>query len=731
METQKFSFKILGMTCASCSRINERNLLSIPGVRFASVNLGTNTAFVIAEPTVTMADLEKAVIRGGYRVSLEMDDTAERKRYQQTKMNWFISVLAMLPLAVLMIFHMLKRLPPFLHVSYPWIEIVLSTFIIFYTGRKTIRGAWIAITHSHTNMDTLIFLGALTAWFTSVLRLLSLLKIFSLDLLSFGAIGAMIVTLHLTGRFIESWLRDRASREIKALLKVQSQEARLITPEGEYMIPIAMLKPTQVVLVKPGERFPADGEVLEGTGSVDESMISGEPIPVMKTIHDAITGGSLNITSPIKLTVTKVGEDTFLSQMIQLIQEAQGSKVPIQAFADLITLWFVPIIVVLALISGLVWYFFYPSLSPLLDHVRPFMPWILKTDSPLSFALFAFVSTMVIACPCALGLATPMALIAGTGLAAKKGLIIRNAEAIQTSKDIDIVLLDKTGTLTKGRPVVVQHTLDEATKKIVASMESLSTHPLAKAISQMTDQRLDGISIEETVGEGVSLHWQGNRYFVGKPRQPSDYLSFYELGQTVVEVLKDETKIGYIVIEDPLREDSKQGISALLRMGVTPVMVTGDQEASARIVANKTGIEQVFANTKPEEKLTILDSFRSQGKKIMMVGDGMNDAASLKGSDIGVSIGSGTDLAIDNSDIIIVQGGVSKIVDVIYIARTTFKVIRQNLFWAFIYNLVAIPLAMMGFLHPAIAESAMALSSITVVLNSLRIKNDPRWRHAS
>ncbi|MCE5222946.1 heavy metal translocating P-type ATPase [bacterium] len=724
METQKFSFKVLGMTCASCSRINERNLLAVPGVQYASINLGTNTAFVIAESTVTMADLEKAVIKGGYRVSLEMDDTAEKKRFQQTKVNWLVSVIALLPLATLMVFHMLKRLPPFLHSSYPWIEIVLSTFIIFYTGRKTIRGAWIALTHSHTNMDTLIFLGAFTAWVTSVLHLLSMLHILSLDLLSFGAIGAMIVTLHLTGRFIESWLRDRASREIKALLNVQSREARLITAEGEFMIPIAMLKPNQAVLVKPGERFPADGEVLEGSGSVDESMISGEPIPVLKRLKDTITGGSLNITSPIKVNVTKVGEDTFLSQMIQLIQEAQGSKVPIQAFADLITLWFVPIIAALAFISGIVWYFFYPSLSPFLDNVRPYLPWILKTDSPLSFALFAFVSTMVIACPCALGLATPMALIAGTGLAAKKGLIIRNAEAIQTSKDIDIVLLDKTGTLTKGQPVVVQHTLDAEMKDLVASMESLSTHPLAKAVSFITETRLPGITIEETMGEGVRTTWQNHRYFIGKPKHPDDYSTFYQLGQTVVEVLKDEVKAGYIVIEDPLREDSKQGIATLLKMGVTPVMVTGDQEATARIVAERVGIEQVFANTKPGQKLTILDSFRSQGKKIMMVGDGMNDAASLKGSDIGVSIGSGTDLAIDNSDIIIVQGGISKVVDVIHIARTTFKVIRQNLFWAFIYNLVAIPLAMMGFLHPAIAESAMALSSITVVFNSLRIKNE-------
>jgi len=723
METQKFSFKILGMTCASCSRINERNLSAVPGVQYASVNLGTNTAFVIADGTVTMDDLEKAVIKGGYRISLEMDDNAERKRYHQTKINWLISVTALLPLAALMVFHMLKRLPPVLHTMYPWIEIVLSTFIIFYTGRKTIRGAWIALTHSHTNMDTLIFLGALTAWLTSVLHLLSILKVLSLDLLSFGAIGAMIITLHLTGRFIESWLRDRASREIKALLSVQSREARLITSEGEFMIPITMLKPEQIVMVKPGERFPADGEVLEGIGSVDESMISGEPIPALKRPKDMITGGSLNITSPIKVTVTKVGEDTFLSKMIQLIQEAQGSKVPIQAFADLITLWFVPIIVVLALISGLTWFFFFPSLSPFLDHVRPVLPWILDTDSPLSFALFAFVSTMVIACPCALGLATPMALIAGTGLAAKKGLIIRNAEAIQTSKDIDIVLLDKTGTLTKGQPVVVQHTLDPEIAVLVASMESLSTHPLAKAVSLITDQRVPGITIEEKMGEGVGSIWESHRYFVGKPNHPEEYLRFYEAGQTVVEVLKDQTKVGYIVIEDPLREDSRQGIATLLKMGVTPVMVTGDQASAAQIVAEKVGIAQVFANTKPEEKLTILDSFRSQGKKIMMVGDGMNDAASLKGSDIGISIGSGTDLAIDNSDIIIVRGGISKVVDVIHIARTTFQVIRQNLFWAFIYNLVAIPLAMMGFLHPAIAESAMALSSITVVLNSLRIKS--------
>lgn len=722
MEEIKHSFQITGMTCASCSKINERALLHIPGVTFASINLATETAFVISDESVTMDMIKTAVERAGYGISFEKPENLEQKRYKSAKTNLILSLSLTIPLAILMLFHMTGHMSEKQGLAYFWMEVIFCTIVIFYTGRHTIRGAWIALTHFHTNMDTLIFLGSLTAWATSILHFLGMFHIIPVYILSFGAVGAMIVTLHITGRFIESWLRDRAAREIKSLLKIQAKEARVISDEGEIMVPIEAVKEGLVVLVKPGERIPVDGEVVSGISSVDEAMISGEPIPVIKEEKATITGGSMNLTGVLQIRVSRVGEKSFLSQMIQLIQEAQGSKVPIQAFADRITLWFVPIIIVLATSSFIFWYHRFSVMQPFIDKARIIFPWVLKTSDPLSFAIFAFVATMVIACPCALGLATPMALIAGTGLAAKRGVIVKNGEAIQTSQEISVILMDKTGTITKGTPEVVHYSVPNEELDIIASIESNSNHPLAKAIASLGKTTIPVIDLKEMTGEGVSASVNGAKYFIGKPDGSVDYSSYYLKGQTVVEVKKNETIFGFIVIEDPIREDSKAGIDQIKKMGIHPIMATGDNETTAKIVAASVGIEEVHAGIKPENKLNLIHKLRAKGKKVLMVGDGMNDAAALKGSDIGVAIGSGTDLAIDSADMIIVRGGISKITELIRISRKTFTVIRQNLFWAFVYNLIAIPLAMLGLLHPAIAELAMAFSSITVVINSLQIK---------
>jgi len=722
MVETKRSFQITGMTCASCSKINERALLNIPGVTFASINLATETAFVISDESVTVEMIKKAVERAGYGISFEKPENLEQKRYAKAKTNLILSLSLTIPLAILMLFHMTGHLPGKLGTAYFWFEIITCSIVIFYSGRQTIRGAWIALTHFHTNMDTLIFLGSLTAWTTSILHFLGMMHLIPIHILSFGAVGAMIVALHITGRFIESWLRDRAAREIKSLLKIQAKEARVLTDEGEIMVPIEAVKEGLLVLVKPGERIPVDGEVIEGISSVDESMISGEPIPVTKEIKANITGGSMNLTGVLKIKVSRVGEKSFLSQMIQLIQEAQGSKVPIQALADRITLWFVPTIIVLATTSFIFWYNQFYVMQPFITKTRIVFPWVLKTTDPLSFAIFAFVATMVIACPCALGLATPMALIAGTGLAAKRGVIVKNGEAIQTSKEISVILMDKTGTITKGCPEVVRHTIPLEELDVISSIESNSNHPLAKAIATLGKTNIPVTELKEITGEGMMASVGGIRYFIGKPDGTIDYASYYLKGQTVVEIKKNNTLLGFIVIEDPIREDSQTGIEQIKKMGIHPIMATGDNDTTARIVAKSVGIEEVYAGIKPEDKLNLIHKFRSEGKKVLMVGDGMNDAAALKGSDIGVAIGSGTDLAIDSADMIIVRGGISKITELVRISRKTFAVIRQNLFWAFVYNIIAIPLAMLGLLHPAIAELAMAFSSITVVINSLQIK---------
>jgi len=417
----KKTFTVTGMTCATCAKTVEKALRKLDGVKFAAVNLATSTGFIVAERELSFEEIKKAVEEVGYGISTESPEDVERKRYEESKKNLILAWLVTAPLALLMF---VSKVPYF-----TWIEVFAGAFVTFYVGRGTIRGAWIALTHKHTNMDTLIFFGAVTSWVTAVLDSIGL------PVMSFGAIGAMIVAFHITGRFIESYLRDRASKEIKALLKLQAKEARVITDEGEVMMPIEAVKEDFIVLVKPGERIPVDGVIVEGQSSIDESVVTGESIPVLKRENDEVIGGSLNVSSPIKIKVAKVGEDTFLSQMIKLIQEAQGSKVPIQALADRITMWFVPTIIVLAIASALVWYFNYETFLPFVEKAREIFPWIIQTSDPLTFSVFVFVATIVIACPCALGLATPMALVTGTGLAAKKGLLIRNAEAIQTSKD--------------------------------------------------------------------------------------------------------------------------------------------------------------------------------------------------------------------------------------------------------------------------------------------------------
>ncbi|HOO87544.1 MAG TPA: heavy metal translocating P-type ATPase, partial [Synergistales bacterium] len=555
------------------------------------------------------------------------------------------------------------------------------------------------------------------AWATAALAFAGL------PVVSFGAVGAMIMALHITGRYIESRLRDKASKEIRALLSIQAREARVLDGEGkEIMIPIEAVKEGMTLLVKPGERLPSDGELLDGTTSVDESMITGESLPVVKNAGDGVTGGSLNLTGAVRIRATRIGEDSFLAQMVSLIQEAQGAKVPIQAFADRVTNYFVPGVATLAVISGVFWYFQAGRLAPFLDGAARFLPWVTSLRDPLSLSIFAFITTIVIACPCALGLATPMALITGTGAASKKGLIIRNAEAIQTARDVTVAVLDKTGTITEGKPTVVETDLSPEALAAVASLEAFSNHPLAKAIAAASDERLPVTDLEEITGEGVRGKVAGTTWFVGRPGDASKYDAHLALGQTVVEVRRRDAVTGFVAVEDPLREDAIEGIRRLSEMGISCVMATGDNEKTARAVAARVGITEVRAGVRPDGKLDLVRNLQAKGGKVLMTGDGMNDAAALKGADIGVAIGSGTDLAIDSADIVIVKGGISRLADAVAISRKTFTVIRQNLFWAFAYNVIAIPLAMAALLHPVIAEGAMAFSSISVILNSMRVK---------
>lgn len=709
-ERFKRTFLVTGMTCATCARIVEQALKKIDGVKFASVNLATSTGFILAEREIDFETIKKAVEAVGYGVETELGEDVESRRYAEAKKNVILVWLFTGPLMSFMLLHM------FFHIPWlGWLEFVLLSFVIFFVGRRIIKGAWIAITHKHANMDVLTFLGAFSAWMTGLLSMLHL------PVTSFAAVGAMIVAFNITGRFIESRLRDKASKQLKSLMQLRAKQACVLLDSGEILLPIEAVKEGFTVVVNPSERIPVDGVIVEGSSLVDESMISGESVPVLKKVGDSVVAGSMNLSSTIKVRVTKIGEDTFLAQMLRLVQEAQGFKVPIQALADRITNYFVPVVLLLALSSALFWYFNYERFSATFEKLARILPLPVHSAEPLSFSIFVFVATLVVACPCALGLATPMALLVGTSQAMKKGLLVRNAEAIQTIKDIKYILTDKTGTLTLGEPIVVEHNLDEETLNIVANVEKRSNHPFARAIAKLASDHIEVQQFEEIAGEGVKAVVDGKDYFIGRPLDYSRYDEQIEHGRTVVEVRVDGNVVGFFALEDALREDARETVDRLKQMGIEVIMVTGDSERIARAVARKVGIERVHAQVKPAEKLELVRKYQASGRKVAMVGDGMNDAAALKAADVGIAMGSGMDIAVDNADIVVVKGGLSRLVEMVEISKRTFRKIRQNLFWAFFYNIVAIPAAMAGLVHPVVAELAMLMSSISVVLNSLSL----------
>jgi len=457
-------------------------------------------------------------------------------------------------------------------------------------------------------------------------------------------------------------------------------------------------------------------------------MITGEPVRVFRKEGAEVTGGTVLENGSIRFRVTRTGGDTFLARMIKLVEDAQSSKVPIQAFADRVTNYFVPAVFLIAFISALAWGFNYESLKPYLTWLSQYLPWI-KTDSgALSASIFVFIAVLVIACPCALGLATPMALIAGSGLAAKQGLLIKNGEVIQSAETVDVVFLDKTGTLTLGRPEVTEDSLGSEAVSIAMALESVSIHPIAEAVMRYCRGR--GVStartledIKETAGEGITALYNGEKYSLGRPLDSSLYSVMMSRGKTVVELRKGDSIIGFIAVSDPVKDDAAEAVAIMKKLGIKPVMLTGDTRATAEAVAALVGIDEIIAGVRPHEKLYALQERQKLGERVCMVGDGINDAAALKAADIGIALGTGTDLSIESADIIITGGKLTSVPAAMKISRVTFSKIRQNLFWAFFYNMAALPAAVAGIMHPAIAELCMILSSVNVILNSTGIRN--------
>jgi len=723
----RFSFAIQGMTCASCARIVERQLSGTPGVDFVSVNLATERGFVLGPPGLSMETLARSVREAGYDIADEPpgEDSAAR-RFREARTNLVLALAITLPVTLLMILHMAGSHVP----GMPWLEAFSGLVLWAFPGRSTLRGAWIALVHRHTNMDSLVVLGSAAAWSTAWMNGLGV------DVLSFGSLATMIPALHLAGRYLESRLRRRAAAAVHRLMAMQPHEVDLIRENDTLRVPADSVTPGARIRVRSGERIPLDGRIVQGKGLVEEAMVSGEPLPVTKQTGDSVVSGTILQSGSLEVLVERVGGDTFLSRMIRLVEEAQSSKVPIQALADRITLVFIPVVTACALAAAAVWLWRYPALRPFLEEATHWLPWVSAGGGAISTAIFSLVATLVIACPCALGLATPMALTAGSGAAARRGLIIRSGEAIQMAKQLHVLLLDKTGTLTRGQPRVVDSTLPDDMIGIAAALERHSLHPLAEAVTRHADALHAGIpghvdEITETAGQGIAGRIAGHTYHLGRPEHLENYRDWTVAGHTVMELRRDGKVIGGLAAADTLRDDSAAAVARLRREKIRVILVTGDNEAAGQTAAAAAGIEEVHAGLTPEEKVAVVHQWQRRGLRVGMVGDGLNDAAAMKTADVGIAVGEGTDLAMESADMVIVRGGLSRVVDAIDISRITFRAIRQNLFWAFLYNLLAVPMAMAALLHPLIAETAMFASSANVVLNASRISGRVKRRLSS
>jgi len=744
------TLKIDGMHCASCVASVEKALSGVNGVVEASVNLATETAQVKFNPgEAVFQDFVAAVDNVGYEVIEEPEEQevtktaaeADRDRDEQKindawrKMWWSWGVT--IPIMLWMIPEMIFGYKFLGDIGYQIGMIALSSVAIFYPGWDTIKSAWKSASHLAPNMDVLIAMGTLASLSTGFVAL------FYPAFHSFAGIAGMIIAFHLTGRYVETKAKGRASQAIKKLLTLEAKEATVERDGEEVKIPIRELQKGDVMVVRPGEKIPTDGVVVGGRSSVDESLATGESMPVEKTDGDEVIGATINKNGVLKVRATKIGRETFLSQVIKMVEEAQGSKVPIQEFADRITSVFVPIVIGVALVTLLGWLLFPAFFGSIAVWASGFLPWVNPGMGSIALAFFAAIAVLVIACPCALGLATPTALMVGSGMGAANGVLIRKGAAIQIMKDVTTIILDKTGTITEGKPGVTDViTLNGASEKdlvhIAASAESGSEHPLGEAIvsyAKTMNGQLESVEeFEAVAGQGIKAKITGKNVLVGTQtlleesgisiddmtlQQKSELES---QAKTAMFVAIEQKVSGIIAVADQVKEDSKKAISALKKYGLEPVMITGDNERTAKAIAGEVGINRVIANVLPDEKASEVKRLQDNGETVAMVGDGINDAPALTQAHVGIAIGTGTDVAIESGDIVLVQGDLSAVVKAVKLSHATFRKIRQNLFWAFFYNVVMVPLAILGMMHPVLAEIAMAFSSINVVTNSRRLQ---------
>jgi len=727
MSNESIELKIKGMHCAGCVGTIERALNQVEGVEKAVVNLTLEKARVAGE--VRVDQLIQAIENTGYGAEhieqLEIspedrpDENLNRSKHQMV-FAWVATTIIML----WMIPNWISGIMWPSETLYIYGMIGLSVIVLVFPGRETLKSAWRSAIHFSPNMDVLIALGSLACLVTGGL------KATGMNIHSFAGIAGMIMAFHLTGRYIEAKARGRSSQAIKRLMSFGAKNA-IILKEGKGIeVAVSSIEVGDIMMVKPGEKIPTDGLIIKGESAVDESIATGESLPVHKSQGDNVIGATINLDGSIEVEATKIGKDTFISQMAKLVEEAQTTKIPIQAFADRVTAVFVPIVLGLATVTFTAWRMSPEFMQSGMAVFVNIFPWVNLDASPATMAIFSAVAVLVIACPCALGLATPTALMVGSGKGAENGILIRNGAAIQRMNEVTTVVFDKTGTLTEGKPKVIQVKQLSAIGendliRMAASIEKHSTHPLGAAIVQLANEKqigLDEVSdVQASAGKGMTGKIGSAVIKVGSAGFVGFNGEINETGSHVF-IAVDNTVYGVFILADEMKDNAGETIQSLKLQNIKTVILTGDKKEAAHILADQIGIDEIYAEVLPEDKTHIIKSLQDKGEIVCMLGDGINDAPAIAQADVGVAMGTGTDIAMETGDIILVKGDLLKLNQTFSLAKKTFQKIRQNLFWASIYNLIAIPLAIFGVLHPVLAEAAMALSSINVVGNSNRLR---------
>ncbi|QUG85140.1 heavy metal translocating P-type ATPase [Bacillus nitratireducens] len=729
--SDKAEFTVSGMTCAACANRVEKRLNKLEGVNGATVNFALESATVDFNPDeINVNEMKSAITKLGYKLEVKSDEkdgsTDHRlQEIERQKKKFIISFILSFPLLWAMVSHFsftsFIYLPDML--MNPWVQLALATPVQFIIGGQFYVGAYKALRNKSANMDVLVALGTSAAYFYSVY--LSIQSIGSSEHMTdlYFETSAVLITLIILGKLFEAKAKGRSSEAIKKLMGLQAKTATVVRDGTEIKILIEEVVAGDIVYVKPGEKIPVDGEIVEGKSAIDESMLTGESIPVDKTIGDVVIGSTINKNGFLKVKATKVGRDTALAQIIKVVEEAQGSKAPIQRVADQISGIFVPVVVVIAIITFAVWMLF-------------------VTPGDFGGALEKMIAVLVIACPCALGLATPTSIMAGSGRSAEYGILFKGGEHLEATHRLDTVILDKTGTVTNGKPVLTDVIVadgfhEEEILRLVGAAEKNSEHPLAEAIVEGIKEKKIDIPSSETFeaipGFGIESVVEGKQLLIGTRRLMKKFdidieevsKSMEELereGKTAMLIAIDKEYAGIVAVADTVKDTSKAAIARLKKMGLDVVMITGDNTQTAQAIAKQVGIDHVIAEVLPEGKAEEVKKLQAKGKKVAMVGDGINDAPALATADIGMAIGTGTDVAMEAADITLIRGDLNSIADAIFMSKMTIRNIKQNLFWALAYNGLGIPIAALGFLAPWVAGAAMAFSSVSVVLNALRLQ---------